>query len=208
MTAIGTVRPRRILTRSGARAGDEVYVTGTLGEGFVGLKSLQARSGTDASDIRGPDAGADLQVGPFGRCEAKYLRPTPRVRAGLLLGRTRAASACVDLSDGLADGLRQIASASDVGISLDAGALPIADDVRRWHEERGNDPVMATITGGDDYELLFTVRGRTRGRLREARRLMGGLPITPIGVVTRARRMSIRTPDGERELPEGFEHFR
>ena len=196
MTATGTVRPRCILTRAGARPGDEVFVTGMLGDAAVGLRSLQER----ASDV-----GADLQVGP---CEQRYLRPEPRVRAGWLLGRNRAASACVDLSDGLADGVRQIAGASNVGILLDAASLPMSDAARRWHEEHRADPVAAALGGGDDYELLFTVRAPTRGPFREVRRLVGELPITRIGVVTKDRRLTIRTPEGERELPEGFEHFR
>ena len=204
MTATGTVRPRRLLTRAGARPGDVVFVTGMLGDAFVGLRSLRDRADLQVGP-RDAGVGADLQVGP---CEAKYLRPEPRVRAGMLLGRNRAASACVDLSDGLADGVRQIARASHVGIALDAGALPISDDARRWHSERGTDPVAAALGGGDDYELLFTVRAPTRGPFREVQRLVGDVPITKIGVVTRDRRLTIRTPDGERELPEGFEHFR
>jgi thiamine-monophosphate kinase len=190
VTVTGTVRPRRVLTRSGARAGDDVYVTGAIGEASVGLQRLRARTG--------------LQVGP---CEARYLRPTPRVRAGLLLGRNRAASACIDLSDGLADGVRRIAEASRAGMTLDAAALPIPDDVRRWHEAHGHDVLAAALAGGDDYELLFTSRPAHRGRLRAVQQLLGDLPITRIGVVGRDRRLTVRTPEGDRELPEGFQHF-
>src|SRR5688572_22789545 len=87
VTAIGSVRPRRVLTRSGARPGDDVYVTGTLGDAAVGLQALKAK--------------ADADVHPaIGSCVERYRRPEPRVRAGLLLGRNRAASSCMDLSDG------------------------------------------------------------------------------------------------------------
>ena len=120
VTATGTVGRRRILTRSGARAGDDVYVTGTLGAGALGLRSL--RDGLDAP--RDPRLAG---------CEARYLRPEPRGRAGMLLGRNRAASACMDLSDGLGDAVRQIAEASGVGISIDAGSLPMDPAVREWH---------------------------------------------------------------------------
>ena len=91
VTAIGFVARRRALTRGGARPGDEVYVTGSLGEGVVGLRSLQENAGV---------------------CAERYLRPQPRVRAGLMLARNRAASACMDLSDGLADAARFRASIS------------------------------------------------------------------------------------------------
>ena len=174
VTAIGSVRPRRILTRSGARPGDAVYVTGTLGEAAAGLRALQ-----------GGDAG-------YERGRARYLRPEPRVRAGLLLGRNRAASSCMDLSDGLADGVRQIAEASGAGITLDVDAIPIAEDLRRWHHARGGAPLETALTGGDDYELLFTVRSPHRGRFRGVRREFGDLPVTQIGVVTRNRELLLK----------------
>jgi thiamine-monophosphate kinase len=114
----------------------------------------------------------------------------------------------MDLSDGLADAVRQMAAASGAGIEIDAAALPIAAAVRRWHEARGVDAVAAALRGGDDYELLFTARPAHQGRLRGARRALGDLPITRIGVVTREPRVVLRAADGARELPEGFEHFR
>jgi thiamine-monophosphate kinase len=114
----------------------------------------------------------------------------------------------VDLSDGLADGLRQLARASGVGIDVDASALPISPEARAWHAAAGTDAVGAALGGGDDYELLFTVRPRHRGRLRGARRRIGDLPITRIGVVTRGPELTVRDEGGHRELPHGFEHFR
>jgi thiamine-monophosphate kinase len=190
VTAIGSVGRRRALVRSGARPGDEVFVTGTVGNGLVGLRSLQAsESGYEAA-------------------AARYLRPEPRVRAGLLLGRNRAASACMDLSDGLSDAVGQVAEASGVGIAIEAEALPIDSAVMRWLEHHCADPAMAAVSGGDDYELMFTVRPAHRGRLRAVKRILGDLPITRIGVVTKDRRVVIRSPAGEREMPRGFEHFR
>jgi thiamine-monophosphate kinase len=125
----------------------------------------------------------------------------------MLLGRNRAATACMDLSDGLADGVRQVAEASNVGITLDAETLPVTDDVRRWHDARRRQPLEAAISGGDDYELLFTVRPAHRGRLRAVQRLLGGLSMTPIGMVTKERGLVVRYSDGSRDLPRGFEHF-
>ena len=84
----------------------------------------------------------------------------------MLLGRNRAASSCMDLSDGLADGVRQVAEASGVGITLDAAAMPISDEVRDAQTRRGRDPLELALGGGDDYELLFTVRPAIAGRLR------------------------------------------
>jgi thiamine-monophosphate kinase len=217
VTAIGSVKPRRILTRAGARPGDEVFVTGSIGGAAVGLQSLRARAGgPEGPPLRSVDvetsatatnAEADLQV-RLTENEQRYLRPEPRVRAGLLLGRNRAASACIDLSDGLADGLRQIAGASGVGITVEEAAIPLADGVAEFYCNLGSDAVCAALAGGDDYELLFTARPAWRGRLRAVRRQAGDLPITKIGVVTRDARLIVRSAAGDRDLPAGFEHFR
>lgn len=191
VTATGSVKRRRVLTRAGARPGDEVWVTGTIGDAMVGLQRLRG-------------GARDRGGGP---CEARYLRPAPRVRVGGLLSRARAATACMDLSDGLADSVRQVAGASGVGIVLDASALPIRDEVREWHTAAGRDAVGAALAGGDDYELLFTVRPAHRGRLRLVRRQLGEVPVTKIGVVTKERRLVLRSRDGDDAVPAGFEHF-
>jgi thiamine-monophosphate kinase len=198
VTVTGTVHRRKILTRSGATVGDGVYVTGTLGDAATGLRRLQAvQAGTDIHEVGGEPEHV-----------RRYRRPEPRVRAGLLLGRNRAATSCMDLSDGLADGVRQIAQASSVGVTLDAAAIPIAQESRDWLNRHGLDPLDLALRGGDDFELIFTSRPRQAGRLRAVRRLLGDLPITRIGVVTRAPRLVVKDERGERELPEGYEHFR
>jgi thiamine-monophosphate kinase len=199
VTVTGAARPRRVLTRAGARPGDEVYVTGTIGDAAVGLRSL--RAGLEPDGVA--EADPDVRV-----CEQRYLRPEPRMRAGMLLGRIRAASACMDLSDGLADGIRQIAEASKVGMVVDAASVPISGEARRWYARRREDAIEASLAGGDDYELLFTVRPTHRGRLRAVQKEIGALPITRIGVVTRDERLVVRGRDGDRDLPAGFEHFR
>jgi len=129
---------------------------------------------------------------------------------GLQLGRNRAASACIDLSDGLADGVARIAESSGVGITIDAAALPIDPVTREVFEKAGLDPVHAAVTGGDDYELLFTVRPRMRGRLKTAMQHGGGIPVTRIGVCTGEPGLGLRlSPDAEPvPLPRGYTHFR
>ena len=195
VTAIGSARPRRVLTRAGARPGDEVFVTGTLGEAAVGLQRLQVA----------PQAAADW---PTDACVKRYLRPDPRVRAGMLLGRNRAASSCMDVSDGLADCVRQVAEASGVGITLEAAAIPVTAEVREAQKRKGQDPLALALGGGDDYELFFTVRPAHRGRLRAVCQQLGDLPITRIGVVTKGRELLVRDDAGLHPLPTGYEHFR
>jgi len=189
VTALGSAHRRKMLTRNGAIVGDEVYVTGTLGDAATGLLRLEE------------DHSANEHAG-------RYLRPDPRVRAGLLLGKNGAATSCMDLSDGLADGVRQIAEASSVGMTLDGRSIPIGPETREWLSRKGRDPMEVALRGGDDFELIFTARPKQAGRLRAVRRHLGDLPITRIGVVTRARRLIVKDDQGERELPEGYQHFR
>jgi len=208
VTAVGAVRRRRILCRSGARPGDALYVSGEVGAALAGFQSLRAaasdagRTGVHGAspDLRAPAAIAD--------CEQRFLRPEPRVRLGQLLGRNRLASACIDLSDGLADGLRQLAAASDVGLLVDAHTVPIADGARRWFALQGADPQISAISGGEDYELLFTIPPRRQRAFDRIRPLAGDLPCTRIGRVTAGRDLTLMREGGPEALPPGFAHFR
>jgi thiamine-monophosphate kinase len=192
VTALGTARRRRVLTRSGARPGDEVWVSGEIGAAAAGLQSLAA----------GVPAGGDVAA-----CQSAFLEPQPRVRLGTLLGRNRAASSCVDLSDGLADGLHQLAGASGVGLEVDGGAVPVPAAARAWFESRGADPLTAALTGGDDYELLFTVRPRSRSRFATVRRQARGLRLTKIGSVRREPGVVMMRGGIAEPVPSGYIHF-
>ncbi|CAN5817871.1 thiamine-phosphate kinase [soil metagenome] len=194
MTVTGSVRPRRILTRSGGRAGDAVYVTGAIGGAAAGLDFLRVR-------------GAERAEGPLADCLRQHRRPEPRLRVGMLLGRNRAASACMDLSDGLADAVRQIAEASGTGATIDASTLPIHPGAAAWFEAQGRDPVLAAVSGGDDYELLFTVPAKSRGRLRTVRSEARGLPVTRIGELTQGADIQLVHGAESLSMPQGFTHF-
>jgi thiamine-monophosphate kinase len=195
VTVTGFAGRRHVLTRGGGGAGDELYVTGEIGAGVAGLAVLRERGG-------GVDDGDAMFA-----CAERHRRPQPRVRAGVLLGRNRAASACMDLSDGLADAVRQVAEASEVGARVDASALPIPPCAREWFARRGEDPVTRALAGGDDYELLLAVPRRARGRLATVIRQSRGLAFTRIGVLTAERDLLVIDGDRERPLPEGFVHF-
>jgi len=112
------------------------------------------------------------------------------------------------VSDGLADCVRQVAEASGVGMTIDASAIPVTRDVRDWQERMGRHVLEPALSGGDDYELFFTSRPAHRGRLRAVCQQLGDLPITRIGVVTKARDVLLRDEHGTRALPPGYEHFR
>jgi thiamine-monophosphate kinase len=192
VTAIGEVRPRRLLTRAGARPGDELFVSGTIGAGAAGLAMLRA-------------GAADADPASI----AWYRRPDPRVRLGMIVARARAARAAMDLSDGLADAANQIAAASGCGVEIEADALPVAAGARAWWTSRGEDPVTAALTGGDDYELVIAVPPAWRGRLRTVRARVADPPLTRVGVLTKDPGARVLVRNGQRErLPGGFEHWR
>jgi thiamine-monophosphate kinase len=198
VTVMGAVKPRRVLARGGGRPGHQLYVSGSIGAATAGLEWLRDRS-------RGP---ASLPDDPaLAECVARHRRPEPRTRLGALLGRTRAASACMDLSDGLADAVRQVAGASGTGARIDASQLPIHPGARAWFAGRESDAVAASLGGGDDYELLFAVGPRARGRLRLVGRQARGLPLTRIGELTADPSICLDRAGICEPLPEGFVHF-
>jgi len=195
VTLTGAAKRRKVLTRAGARPGDELYVTGTVGGAAAGLAWLTEHAGSTPGD---PEVGSAVE---------RFLRPEPRLRMGRLAGRTRAASAAMDLSDGLADAVRQIAEASGTGAVLEAAALPIHPAVAAVFGS-GEASVGAALSGGEDYELLFAVPRRAGRRFAAAARL-AHLEVTRIGILAPpATGLVLRTEAGDRPIPEGFEHFR
>jgi thiamine-monophosphate kinase len=186
----GIVKPRQVLTRSGARPGDHLYLTGSIGAAAAGLQMLGSHDAARSET-----------------CVNRYLFPEPRTRVGLLLGRNRAATACVDLSDGLADAVRRIAESSAVGAAIDADAIPVEPGASKWFSSQGTEPLAAAMSGGDDYELLFAVRPRLRGRLSAAMR-HGQATITRIGVCTADRSVVVRRGSMREPITGGYTHFR
>ena len=132
VTAMGLVEPGRALRRDGARVGDEVWVTGTLGDAAGGLALLDRE--------------------PVPALRARLDRPTPRVDAGRALAGI--ATACVDVSDGLLADLGHVCARSHVAAHLDVDALPASAALREAFGEA--DRIALQASGGDDYELCFT----------------------------------------------------
>lgn len=176
------------LRRDGARAGDAVFVSGTLGDAAAGLAV----------------AVADAFASQASRAQlrARLDRPTPRIALGLALRGI--ASACIDVSDGLAADLGHLARRSGVGAVLDLDALPLSDALRACADaQRRRD---WQLRGGDDYELCFTVPPE---RVADAERAaaQAGVPVTRIGTIT--KRPGLVDAGGHALAPDraGWDHF-
>jgi thiamine-monophosphate kinase len=178
VTLIGIVPPRKALFRSGARIGDFLYVTGTIGDALAGLRLLNEPL---------PRAKRHSRTAPLSTRHRQFLigrhmRPTARVAEGQWLSTHRFATSAIDISDGLSGDLRHICEESHVGADLDLGALPLSPACHAYAASRELDPVDLALTGGEDYELLFTVSPRERPRLEQTA-LKRAFPLTCIGQI-------------------------
>jgi thiamine-monophosphate kinase len=197
VTAVGTVRPRRLLRRRGAAPGHRLYVTGEVGSAAAGLEIL--RAGKSRADLTGPEA----------QCVARHDTPVPRLRFAAIVAKTAAASACIDLSDGLADAARRLAEAAEAGVTLAASALPLNPAARSCFEQQGLEPAMAAILGGEDYELAFAVAPRQERRFRAAARRCSDLAVTHVGTFVTERGTWLDIGSRHVDVPEpAFSHFR
>ncbi len=178
LTLIGMVPPRKALFRSGARIGDFVYVTGTIGDSLAGLRLLKEPPSRTKRHPRTAALSSRHRKFLIGR----HLRPTPRVTEGQWLSAHRFATSAIDISDGLSGDLRHICEESHVGANIDLCALPISLACHAYAASRKIDPVDLALTGGEDYELLFTVSPRHRLRL-EHTALEQGFSLTCIGKI-------------------------
>jgi thiamine-monophosphate kinase len=182
-TAIGWADPRHLPPRRGARAGDVLVTTGTVGGGGGWADALERR-------------------GPTAEVLAGLLRVTPRLAAGRALARV--AHAMLDTSDGIAEGCRLLSAASQVRVVLEEPLLPLDPRVRRLPEERRRG---AAFFGGD-YELLATVPARRWPAAERAVRATG-TPIARVGRVERGRGAVLLTASGRRPMPlPGWQPFR
>jgi len=182
ITVMGEV-PHGAMRRDTARAGHEIYVTGTLGDGAAGLRIL-------SGELKARGRRRTFLVD-------RYLSPSARLEAGRRLARLRPLPCAIDISDGLLQDLGHILDRSNVGAEIDLAALPLSDAYRAI---AGEDPSLA-LGGGDDYELLFCLPpGRSLKAL--SRRL--GLPVSRIGRIVKGHQVKLLERDGTSRAADGI----
>lgn len=183
---IGEIPAGHAVLRSGARGGDLLYVSGTLGEAELGLRELRRQRGM-----------AKVSSNSFLR---KHLYPEPRFALGQWLAKNRLATAMMDLSDGLSSDLPRLCLESGVGARIEACSLPC---LTRSHAK---DATELALNGGDDYELLFAVRPKDAPKIETKFR---GLPLTRIGEITREKKVLVEQDGRSRPLiSAGWDAFR
>ncbi len=182
-----------LVTRAGARLGDDLYVSGTVGDAALGLRLLADGTGSDANSAA------------VHSLTARFLLPTARVSVGCALADQRLATAMIDVSDGLLQDLGHLCEASHVGALVETNRLPLSDAYRTV---AGSDCTPA-LTGGEDYELLFSAPRAARPALQN---MAGahGCALTRIGrVQPQDDGVRVALPDGVHPAAEfsGFDHF-
>ncbi len=195
LTVLGEACDGGPVTRGGARPGDDVYVSGTLGDSALGLRLLEA--------------GGAARTGPERFLVSRHLRPSPRLALGAALGASGIARAMIDVSDGLLQDLGHVARASGCGAEVWAERLPLSPELVAAAGAAGeSSPVELALAGGEDYELLFTADPPRRSevfrvaegagtRVRRIGKIVGGVGVQ---VLARGRPVALQ------DLP-GFDHF-
>jgi thiamine-monophosphate kinase len=189
IAALGFVPKGRMIRRGGAKPGDIVFVTGTIGDAGEGLALARSKA-------RSADARALI---------ARYRTPTPRTAFGPQLRGL--ASASVDVSDGLLADLGHVADVSGARIALDADRIPLSAALRRVRGA-SEAAIIRAATAGDDYEIAFTCSPSARARVLAVARA-ARVKLTEIGTVSRGKGVALLGPNG-RPLPvarTGYTHF-
>ena len=203
VSVLGECESGRAVARRGARPGDVIYVTGSLGASACGLRLLEDGFRLEASgDIELPKDESDAA-----RRQAlmKHLVPEPQLKMGHAIGEAGLATAMIDISDGLSTDLWHILDESNCGAVVHAAALPIAECVVSLGAAA--DPVALALESGEEYELLFTSRPESERQLAELADGLG-VRLTTIGEIVETRGLRLERNGALESLePSGYEHL-
>jgi thiamine-monophosphate kinase len=200
ITILGHVAKKHALTRHSAKIGDHVYVTGTLGDSKAGLQILQHKNRTKKL----------MTPTPYDKFLIKrHLRPTPRLAIGKVLSQDRLAHSAIDVSDGLSGDILHICEASGVGIEIQAESLPISPQCRAYATSSNLDPIDLALSGGEDYELLFTIARRNQSKMSHISQTLK-TPLTCIGEIkptSFGRRLKLKGGNDRNIVSKSYDHF-
>jgi thiamine-monophosphate kinase len=197
---VGECTPDSVVRRSGASPGDQIFVTGSLGGSAAGLRLIERGAHLADQNLGSTETQALDQI------LLRHLKPDARVGWGMVLGQERLATAMIDISDGLSSDLNHVCSESGVGSRIESSLLPIDHQVVELCGRRALDPLQLALHGGEDFELLFTVKPNDVPRLPKR---VDGVGVTRIGEVRPASE-GVKISEGTRvwELtPKGWKHF-
>lgn len=197
ITLLGEAFPGNVIYRDNAHIGDQIFVTGNLGDSALGLKILMNRKELSKVEER------------FKDLVERHCNPTPRAAEGRLIAENRLASAMIDISDGLISDLGHICEQSKVGAKIWLEKLPTSEVFQKYSHEFADRPMDLALCGGEDYELLFTV---DRGNVDLLNRMKNRFKtkVTHIGeVIKPGEGITVLDDSGKRYIVEkkGFDHF-
>lgn len=194
-----------LMTRAGAKPGDLLFLSGWPGRAAAGLR-LARRRGRAFDSVSSPVSTA-LSPEEEQELLSAYRDPEPRLTLGLFLGRERIAHAAIDVSDGLGIDASRLARGSQVRVVLEQERIPISRAVASLANAEAEDVMEWSLSGGDDYELLFAAPPIFAPRLEEGR-ADWGVPVTRVGWIEQGSGTVLRGPDGEVDVSGlGHDHL-
>ncbi|OEU50109.1 MAG: thiamine-phosphate kinase [Desulfobacterales bacterium S3730MH5] len=194
VTLLGDCRPEHVVYRSGAMVGDDLWVTGPLGNAAAGLFLLQNKR--DDSP-----AGYESLV-------RAHQKPMPPIELGIALGESAMAHAMIDISDGVAKDLGHICEQSAVGAVVQGVSIPMSSNLIRLAAEADTSPLQWALHGGEDYELLFTASPVDRKEIESLTVKVSSAPATRIGTITGEDGIWLERGKGKEPFrPGGYVHF-
>lgn len=203
-TMLGEVAKNNVAFRKGASVGDNIYVTGCLGDSALGLKILK-----ESQKLKKTKGKEIIANKIFNDAILKHIDPAPRVKEGMEIARRKLASSMIDISDGLILDLKHITEESMVGAKVWQSKIPISLALKTWISDNPQDITLA-VNGGEDYELLFTASKENSREINVLSKDLG-IQITQIGEIETKEDGVIVLDErggGFQLVSEGFEHFK
>ena len=197
---LGEAKRNKVFTRTGARPGDQIFVTGTLGDSAMGLQLLMLKN-----KLLVPAKHKRFLI-------KKHLEPIPRIKESNLLAKSKLqVTSMIDLSDGLTQDLSHLCAIGKLGACINEANLPFSDALNSIYKQQHNILTNLALQGGEDYELLFTIRPEDVNKLKRLF-LKFGSPVSHIGEITKfSGKIILKKINGRKKslkLSLGFNHFK